>query len=345
MNQLEHYWAKFPSLRSTLIKENPRKGFVDLKVASREVNSLINSNEEVVKFKKEVQKKLDEWVKWAQPVLEGVDEKCRPKLLIDDLGEKILDIFQPVNLIDGYAIYQGIREYWDLTLKDDIYTIVELGWLGSSKPVKLAPKAKDRVDYQVKKEKYHSETLPSQILIDRFFSKEAAVIESLMERLNLAVEALDNFDADFVGDEGILREHLNDKGRIAKKDLAKILRNDELGKEERDALKNYEVLTEDEESLKDKRKTKDAELVELIAKKYSSLKELDVKSILIENKWIKAIKEVVENELDSTILKLSKRLSDLNDRYLVPLPTIEKEREELSQRVKAHIEKMGVKWQ
>jgi type I restriction enzyme M protein len=66
---------------------------------------------------------------------------------------------------------------------------------------------------------------------------------------------------------------------------------------------------------------------------------------LIENKWIRAIKEVVENELNSTILKLSKRLSELNDRYLVPLPKIEKEREQLSQRVKSHIEIMGVKWE
>jgi type I restriction enzyme M protein len=297
-----------------------------------------------VKFKKEVHKKLDEWVKWAQPVLEGVDEKCRPKLLIDDLGEKILDIFQPINLIDGYAIYQGVREYWDSTLKDDIYTIVELGWLGSSKPVKLAPKAKDRVDYQVKKEKYHSETLPSQILIDRFFSKEASDLESLDEQLDQAVEALDNFDAEFGGDEGILRDYLNDKGRIAKKDLVKVLKSPDLGQEEKNALKKYEVLAEAEETLKEKKKTKEGELVELIALKYTTLEETDVKSILIEGKWMKAIKGVVENELDSTILKLSKRLSELNDRYLVPLPIIEKEREELSQRVKAHIEKMGVKW-
>lgn len=344
VNQLDSYWAEFPSLRNTLIKENARKGFVDLKVESKEVNSLINSNEEVEKFKKEVHKKLDEWVKLAQPVLESVDEKCRPKILVDDLGEKILEIFQLVNLIDGYAIYQGVREYWDSTLKDDIYTIVELGWLGSSKPVKLAPKAKDRVDYQVKKEKYHSETLPSQILIESFFSKEASDLEKLEEQLNQAVEALDDFDAEFGGDEGILREYLNDKGRIVKKDLVKVLRSQDLRQDEKDALKKYEVLAEAEEELKDKRKTKESELVELIVQKYSSLEESDVKSILIENKWMKAIKEVVESELDSTILKLSKRLSELNDRYLEPLPTIEKEREELSQKVKAHIEKMGVKW-
>ena len=287
---------------------------------------------------------MDEWVKWAQPVLEGVDEKCRPKVLVDNLGEKILEIFEPVNLIDGYAIYQGVREYWDSILKDDIYTIVELGWLGSSKPMKLAPKAKDRVDYQIKKEKYHSETLPSEILIDRFFSKEASEIESLDEQLNEAVEVLDNFDAEFGGDEGILREYLNDKGRIVKKDLVKVLRNPDLRQDEKDALKKYEVLADAEEELREKRKSKESELVELIAEKYSSLEESDVKSVLIENKWIKAIKEVVESELDSTILKLSKRLSELNDRYLVPLPEIEKEREKLSQKVKAHIEEMGVKW-
>lgn len=345
VNHLEHYWVEFPSLRSTLIKKNARKRFVDLRVASIEVNSVINSNEEVVKFKIEVHKKLDHWVEWAQPVLEDVDDKCRPKLLIDDLGEKILDIFLPINLIDGYAIYQGVREYWDSTLKDDIYTIIELGWLGSSKPVKLAPKTKDRVDYQVKKEKYHSETLPSQILIDRFFSKEASDIESLEDQLNQAVEALDDFDAEFGGDEGILRDYLNDKGRIAKKDLIKILQNADLENEERKALSNYEELAETEESLKDKRKRKESELVELIALKYSTLNETDLKNVLIENKWIKAIKEVVENELDSTILKLSKRLSELNNRYLVPLPKIEKEREELSQKVKSHIEKMGVMWE
>lgn len=344
VNQLAPYWAEFPSLKSTLIEANTRKNFVNLRVESREVNYLISSNKEVIEFKKEVHMKLDEWVAWALPVLEGVNEKCRPKILIDELGEKILEIFQPVNLIDGYAIYQSVREYWELTLKDDIYTIVELGWLGSSKPVKLAAKAKDRVDFQIKKDKFHSETIPSQIIINRFFAKEESQLEALEEEVSQASEALDIFNVDFGGEEGILRDYLNDKGRIAKKDFVKILRNPELGKEERDALKDYELLSEIEETLKDKRKTKEVELVELISKKYASLKDPDVKNILIEDKWIKAIREVVEIELESTILKLSKRLSELNDRYHVTLPNIEKERGELSEKVRIHIEKMGVKW-
>jgi type I restriction enzyme M protein len=345
IDALESYWSQFPSLRNELIKANARKGFVDLKVSSSEVNSLINSNKEVEKFKRDVHAELEKWITWAKPVLAKVDEKSRPKVLIDELGEKILEVFKPTNLIDAYAIYQGLREYWDETLKDDIYTIIEMGWLGSSKPVKLAPKAKDRVDYQIKKEKFHSETLPSDVLIGKFFSKEAHEIEALEEALNQAGEALDNFDAEYGGDEGLLRDYLNDKGRISKKDLSKFLRDSSIGKEELEALKIYEGLAEKEDQAKESKKEKEAAFVDLIAKQYGSLTEQDVKNILIDNKWLKAIREVVENELENNILRLSKRLSELNERYLVPLPKIQREREELTAKVQAHIEKMGVKWE
>jgi type I restriction enzyme M protein len=345
IDALEAYWTKFPSLRNELIKGNTRKGFVDLKVSSSEVNSLINSNKEIEKFKRDVHVELEKWITWAKTVLAKVDEKSRPKVLIDELGEKILEIFKPTNLIDAYAIYQGLHEFWDETLKDDIYTIVEMGWLGSSKPVKLAPKAKDRVDFQIKKEKFHSETLPSEVLTGKFFSKEAHEIEALEEALNQASEALDNFDAEYGGDEGILRDYLNDKGRISKKDLSNILRKSSIGKEELEALKIYEDLAVKEDEAKEEKKLKEAEFVDLIAKKYGSLTEQDVKNILIENKWLKAIREVVENELESNILRLSNRLNELSNRYLVPLPKIQKEREGLTAKVQAHIEKMGVKWQ
>jgi type I restriction enzyme M protein len=344
IDALEAYWEQFPTLRKELITANARKGFVDLKVNSSKVNTLINSNKEVEKFKQDVHTELEKWIKWAIPVLAKVDEKSRPKVLIDELGEKILEVFKPVNLIDSYAIYQGLREYWDETLKDDIYTIVEMGWLGSSKPVKLAPKAKDRVDYQIKKEKFHSETLPGEVLIDKFFSKEAQEIESLEESLNQAGEALDNFDAEYGGDEGLLRDYLNDKGRINKKDLSKFLRDSSIGKEEFEALKIYEGLAEKEDEVKEEKKLKEAEFVDLIANKYGSFSEQDVKNILIQNKWLEAIREVVENELENNIVRLSKRLSELNDRYLDPLPKIQKGREELTAKVQAHIEKMGVKW-
>ena len=57
-----------------------------------------------------------------------------------------------------------------------------------------------------------------------------------------------------------------------------------------------EGLAEKEDQSKEFKKEKEAAFVELIAKRYGSLTEQDVKNILIENKWLKAIREVVEND-------------------------------------------------
>jgi len=345
INQLEEYWAEFPSLKNELIKGSSRKGFVDIKVESQKINHVINENEEVKKFKLEIHRELAKWITWAKPILESVDEKSRPKALINDLGEKVLEVFKPKKLIDSYAIYQGVREYWDLILKDDIYTIVELGWLDSAKPVKLALKVKDRVDYQIKKDKFHSETLPRDVLESQFLTKEVAEIEKICEDLAQEGEALENFEAEFGGDEALLNGYFNEKGRIEKKKLVKYLIDASIGIDEKEKLKDYKVLAEKEEKTKDLLKESEGNLEESIAKKYQSLSEKDVKSILIDYKWIKAVREIVEKELENNILKLSKRLAELNDRYFTPLPIIEKNREELSKKVKDHIEKMGVKWE
>jgi type I restriction enzyme M protein len=344
IDALEAYWSHFRTLRSELIKVGIRKGFVDLKVSSNEVNTLINRNREVEQFKAEVHAELEKWIIWAKTVLIKVDTKSRPKDLINELGEKLLEVFKPINLIDAYAVYQGLREYWDDTQKDDIYTIVEIGWLDSSKPVKLAPKTKNRIDYQIKKEKYHSETLPSEVIVSKFFGNEAHEIQTLEEALNQAAEALDNFDAEYGGDEGLLREYLNDKGRISRKDLSRFLRDSSIGKEEREALQVYEGLADTEDEAKESKRLKETEFVELIARKYAALTEQDVKNILIDNKWLKAVREIVESELEDNIMRISNRLSELNDRYLVPLPKIQRDREVLTAKVQAHIERMGVKW-
>jgi hypothetical protein len=41
-------------------------------------------------------------------------------------------------------------------MKDDLYLIVENGWLESVKPHKMEAKSKESIDFQVKKDKFHS---------------------------------------------------------------------------------------------------------------------------------------------------------------------------------------------
>lgn len=345
IKQLEPYWNKFSSLKNQLVKPNSRLGFFDFKVESREINNLINSNIEVIKYRNEITTQMSNWTSWARKILDGIGDKTKPKELIFEMGEEILKVFANMELLDAYAIYQGFREYWDTTLRDDIYAIMEQGWVGAAKPTKLTAKAKDRIDIQIKKEKFNSETLPSEILINNYFAELATQLELLEEAEALAGEALDNFATEYGGDESLLRSYLNEKGRMNKQDLTKNLRDQNIDDEEKALLKTYEKLAGSEDLAKTERKSKESELNEKLMKKYLLLEEKDIKRLLIEHKWLRSIESILNRELDNTFLALSDRLRELNDRYLLPLPEIEKDLEIFTRNLKTHIGRMGVSWQ
>lgn len=345
IDALEKYWNAFPTLKDFLIKKSSRDGYLEFKVPTDEINKLIHSNSDVIKFKSEVIKEFEVWKKDASKSFAGVDNETRPKLFIKDVSEGLLNCFKPTNLVDEYAIYQGFMEYWDATLKDDLYLIVEGGWVESAKPYKLEAKSKESVDFQVKKDKFHSETLPSEILAKAFLAKES---ESLMKaefEYDAMVEALNEFYENHSDDEDLISDYFNNKGRVSKKDLGVAFKDKSLDKETIELLNEYKVLADKEDKFKESKKKADEELTNKIIESYKKLDENTIKKLIIDEKWIASIADVINAQLNQLIQTFTKRLIELEDRYKSPLPELEKRREELSAKVKLHIEKMGVKWE
>ena len=344
IDDLSSYWNLFKTLKPELIKKSSRTGYSAISVTAKEVAPLINTNAEVIKFKADVHSRFEGWKKSASSNLLKIDSKTRPKVFVNEIGESLLDSFKSEPLIDAYAIYQGFMEYWEETLKDDVYMIVESGWVDSVKLEKMIPRSKERIDLQVKKDKYHSETLPSDILVENYFLKEQASIASHQAKLSSTSEALEAFFEEFGGDEGILKEHFT-KNKISKKDLASALKNEELDDIERNLLKEYEVLIASEDSAKEVLAKENDELSTKLLAKYKTLDEKTIKDILVHSKWITAVSQVLAQELERVISTLSKRLTELSSRYLIPLPEIQKDREELSSKVHGHLVNMGIKWE
>jgi type I restriction enzyme M protein len=343
IDQLDKYWQAFPTLRKTLLKKSARSGYLDFLVDTTEINKLIHSNEDVVTFKADVIKEFEVWKKAAIESLEGIDKDTRPKLFVKDISEKILDCFKPTNLVDEYAIYQGFMQYWDTTMKDDLYLIVENGWVESALPHKMEAKSNESVDFQVKKDKFHSETLPSSIIIKAFLAKEANALAKAEAELEAVSEEIAEFYESNSGDEDLISEYFNAKGRIVKKDLTSALKDKSLEKEVLELLNQYKTLVEKEDLLKETKKKLDEELTTKIIEKYKNLDEKLAKKLIIEDKWIYAITVVVYGQLDQLIQIFTKRLTELEDRYKSTLPAIEKKREELSNSVHKHLAGMGVK--
>ncbi len=342
IDELDKYWQAFPTLRKTLLKKGSRGGYLDFLNATTEINKLIHANPEVITFKSDVIKEFEVWKKSAIKSLEGIDKDTRPKIFVRDISEKILDCFKPTNLVDEYAIYQGFMQYWDSTMKDDLYLIVENGWVESSRPYKMESKSKESIDFQIKKDKFHSETLPSSIITKTFLAKEVDDLAKAEADLEAVLEEITEFYENNSGDEDLISEFFNAKGRIVKKDLTTALKDKSLEKEVIELLNQFKALVEKEDALKEAKKKLEEDLTAKIIEKYKNLDEKLTKKLIIEDKWIDAVSVVVHGQLDQLIQTFTKRLIELDDRYKNPLPVIEKNREELSESVRKHLEAMGI---
>ena len=345
IDELDKYWKAFPTLRKTLLKEGAQNGYLDFLVDTTEINKLIHSNADVVTFKSGVIEEFEVWKKDAIRSLQRINKDTRPKIFVKEISEKILDCFIATNLVDEYAIYQGFMQYWDATMKDDVYLIVENGWVESALPHKMEAKSKESVDFQVKKDKFHSETLPSSIIIKACLPEEADALAKAEADLEVVSAEIAEFYESNSGDEDVISEYFNAKGRIVKKDLATALKDKTLDKEVIQLLGQYQGLVETEDGIKGTKKRLEEDLTTKIIEKYRILDEKLARELIIEDKWINAVSDVIHGQLDHLIQTFTMRLIELNNRYKNPLPDVEKRREELSKNVHDHLESMGIKWE
>ena len=96
--------------------------------------------------------------------------------------------------------------------------------------------------------------------------------------------------------------------------------------------------------LKSELKKLEEELDVLALAKYPELTETEVKSIVIDDKWLPAIEITVKTEMNRISQQLAGRIKELVDRYEMPLPAIDKQVKELEEKVNDHLTKMGFVW-
>lgn len=138
---------------------------------------------------------------------------------------------------------------------------------------------------------------------------------------------------------------MDDKGKISKKNLTSRIK--ELGKkkadnaEEWDILQHYKTLIDEESELGDQIKQAWKNLEIKVIKKYPTLTIDEIKTVVVERKWMASIEKVVRSETDRISGRLAGRIKELAERYEFTLPQLSDEVEELEKKVKGHLEKIG----
>src|SRR5437667_12317 len=95
------------------------------------------------------------------------------------------------------------------------------GWAKAATP-RLAiedkeRKLKEEPDLQVRGKKYKMDLVPPSLLVARFFPSEHDVIEKTEFRREMAERELQEFVEENIGEEGLLEEATNEKGKLTAK--------------------------------------------------------------------------------------------------------------------------------
>ncbi len=352
IDALDAYWQVIPAVRAALFKKADRAGYSQLRVAAVDIKSTIFGHDEFTAFNATATRRFAKWAKTAKTELREFGKKDHPKALIESLSEALLAGFERAPLLDAYDIYQHLMDYWEASMQDDVYLIAADGWRIAAQPQLIvedkAKKTKTKPDFILGKKKYVTELVPPALVIARYYPKQQAAIEALEAALTTIEQQIEELAEEHGGEGGLLEDAKNDKDKLTKASIA--ARLEEIGKsdpdtaDERKVLRAYLALVEKETDTSAGLKTAREALIAKVAAKYAQLSEDEIKTLVVDDKWLATVSAAVQAELDRVSQRLTGRVRQLADRYETPLPQLLEEIAALAARVDAHLKKMGATW-
>ncbi len=383
IDALGDYWEVFPGLRSRLFSPNEREGYSDVRVAPGEVRAVVTENEEFKAYRNRIDRVLVDWREEHSTRLRGLEVGDLPKALILDLGEDLLRRFDGLPLLDRYAAYQCLMDYWDEVMQDDVYLVVTEGWC-TGRQIRPAEKGEEP-DFARKAgrktRKYVGTLIPTSLAVSRFFAKEQALARSVEEELAVASQRKAEFEEIHTADEGAL-SGLDGKNGVTKGNV-----NARVGEIKSAILQAYSTATPEFKRARAIAKTKFGErpwesglvddeglfpeldvlhewlqysigesdlrkewrerrdlLYRQVEARYAILTGNDIRTLVVEGKWTASIERRIGKQVERVAGSLVDRLSVLADRYADPLPELERHVEDYSGRVESHLRRIGGSW-
>ncbi|WP_277073502.1 type I restriction-modification system subunit M [Simonsiella muelleri] len=345
IDDLADFWQVFPQLKNELFEAKGER--YHAKLPAEQIKSHILAHTEYAQFK---QRTLQPFTQWQHANnLRQMAQGNRPKELIHQWSESLLDCYKNSQLIANYDIYQILMNYWQDVMQDDVYMICQDGWdLGKQllreikKPEKdekgKTPKAEPH-DFVINKAKYKAELIPPTLIAKRYFGEQLAQIQTFQAAFDTASQELESYLEEHAN--GLLENTADDKDKITAKSLKTALKTS-TDSEETTAIKHAIKLFDAEKHAKDALKTATEALDLAVFTQYGKLSASDIQTLVIDDKWLADLGGYIHSEMERVVQTLASRVQTLETRYHEPLSQIEMQVAELTAKVNAHLKAMGL---
>ena len=334
IDSLSQYWELCPNLKSDLFKDN-RPGYLDLKVDKLELRSSIYDHPEFSSFIEGMNSHLGKWRQKHLEVLKAHDQGCFPKEIIIVLAEDLLAHYQGIALVDAYGIYQHLMGYWAETMQDDFYIIALDGRkVETTRIIDVDKRGKE------KDKGWICDLIPKSYIVARYFASEQAAIEKLTNRIESLSAELTELEEEQGGDEGIFAE-FDKVNKAAVTVRLKEIKGEADSAEEVGILRQWLNLSTEIADLRKKLKLAEAALDLNAYNKYPELTVSEIKTLVVEDKWLAVLETAIHGETDRISQGLTQRVKELAERYESPMPLLTEKVADLEAKVSQHLEKMG----
>lgn len=341
IDALQEFWTVYPNLRKDLFTPI-REGYAKLNVEKSAIKSTIFEHSDFMQYDTQLNGLFEDFKNVNHAKMNAISSDTKPKDFIKTISEDILERYGNKPLIGQYDIYQHLLDYWNETLKDDVYLIVEDGWVAKIKRILEKNKKGTEVD-----KGWTCDLIPKELVVNRFLASEYQELVSIETELESIQAEITSFEEEHAGEESILSDATNDKGSITKTTLTAFIKDNKSNPAEKETLSianDLLKLFNREADLKKDQKEKAISLDDLTLKTFKELTENDVRILVVDDKWLTSIKASIQTEIDAISQHLTGRVKQLAERYENTLIELDKETKTLEDKVSVHLEKMGLAW-
>ncbi|CAA0164365.1 Type I restriction system adenine methylase, HsdM family [Tenacibaculum maritimum] len=338
---LQEYWEVYPTLKQTLLSPL-RAGYLGLNVATSEIKHAIYQHPDFKSYHATLDLTFKEFAAANHAFFNSIDSTTKPKVFIKTIAEDLLIRYANKALINKYDVYQHLLDYWNSTLKDDVYLLIEEGWVANTKRVIEKNKKGKEVD-----KGWTCDVLPKQLIIDTYLAKEQQALQAVEAELESVQAKSAEWIEEHTEEEGLLQEATNDKGGITKTTLSKYLKEI---KDEPTEVAAFKVanqllkLFNKEASLKKEAKVMATDLDALCLAQYGKLTEEEVRELVVDKKWLASLQATLQTEMDAISQRLTSRIQELAERYEHTLTELDGTTNVLENKVSEHLKTMGLVW-
>ena len=232
IDSLKKLWSIAPDLKQKIFTSiDEVHNIYTLALASGAIEGVISQDESILAEKKcETEDIFEQWKAEVKDILLGIDADTNPKELIRTIAAMLRVAYEQASLLDNYDVYDCLLNYWNAKLQDDVYAIKaggyevarEIDYEYAKKKQKDESGETVEVDDTTKVKSFEGALIPKEIMETVFFAEELAELTALMEQSAALETELDEMLEEESGDEGLLKEVLNEKGdSIPKSNLNK----------------------------------------------------------------------------------------------------------------------------